>query len=168
MKVLEDTPTVLSLGKLCHEHGYSCEWIGGQKPHLIENGIRILCNTENFVPVVVPGLSTTSSSSSTSTPTTPSGQEIDHSDHDPAIVSSEQDERQERGDPCSSEISEELLTVNQPKPKNQIKMRITSENGKTRVIPINQNGCKNSERILWMTEFLNAETHTRVLLMDYL
>ena len=87
MKVLEDTPTVLSLGKLCHEHGYSCEWINGQKPHLIENGIPILCNTENFVPIVVPGLSTTSSSSSTSTPTTPSGQEIDHLDHDPAIVS---------------------------------------------------------------------------------
>ena len=31
-----------------------------------------------------------------------------------------------------------------------------------------RNGCKNSARILWMTEFLNAETHTRVLLMDFL
>ena len=29
-------------------------------------------------------------------------------------------------------------------------------------------GCKNSEKILWMTEFLNAETHTQVLLMEYL
>ena len=35
MKVLEDTPAVLSLGKLCDEHGYSYEWINGQKPHLI-------------------------------------------------------------------------------------------------------------------------------------
>ena len=26
MKVLEDTPAVLSLGKLCDEHGYSYEW----------------------------------------------------------------------------------------------------------------------------------------------
>ena len=34
MKVLEDTPAVLSLGKLCDEHGYSYEWINGQKPHL--------------------------------------------------------------------------------------------------------------------------------------
>ena len=38
MKVLEDTPAVLSLGKLCDEHGYSYEWINGQKPHLIKNG----------------------------------------------------------------------------------------------------------------------------------
>ena len=36
MKVLEDTPAVLSLGKLCDEHGYSYEWINGQKPHLIK------------------------------------------------------------------------------------------------------------------------------------
>ena len=56
MKVLENTPTVLSLGKLCDENGYSYEWINGQKPHLIKNGIRILCNTDNFVPIVVPGL----------------------------------------------------------------------------------------------------------------
>ena len=70
-KVLEDTPAVLSLGKLCDENGYSYEWINGQKPHLIKNGFY-------------------------------------------------------------------------------------------------RNGCKNSERVLWMTEFLNAETHTQVLLMDYL
>ena len=113
MKVLEDTPAVLSLGKLCDEHGYSYEWINGQKPHLIENGIRIQCNTENFVPVVVLGVSTTSSSSSTSTSTTPSGQEIDHSDHHPAIVSSE------RTNPYSSSTSEELLNkpTKIPKPK---------------------------------------------------
>ena len=57
MKVLENTPAVLSLGKLCDEHGYSYEWITGQKSHLIKNGIRTQCNTENFVPIVVPGLS---------------------------------------------------------------------------------------------------------------
>ena len=54
MKVLENTPAVLSLGKLCDEHGYSYEWIKNQKPHLILNGIGIQCNTENFVPIVVP------------------------------------------------------------------------------------------------------------------
>ena len=62
MKVFENTPAVLSLGKLCDENGYSHEWINGQKPHLIKNGIRIICNTENFVPIVVPGLSASSSS----------------------------------------------------------------------------------------------------------
>ena len=64
MKVLENTPAVLSLGKLCDENGYSYEWINGQKPHLIKNGIRTICNTENFVPIVVPGLSSSSSGSS--------------------------------------------------------------------------------------------------------
>ena len=36
MKLLEDTTAVLSLGKLCVEHGYSYEWIKGQKPNLIK------------------------------------------------------------------------------------------------------------------------------------
>ena len=77
LKVLEGTPAVLSLGKLCDEHEYSYEWINGQKPHLIKNGIRIQCNSENFVLIVVPGLSTSSSSSShPSTSMTPSRQEM--------------------------------------------------------------------------------------------
>ena len=111
MKVLENTPAVLSLGKLCDEHGFSYEWITGQKPHLIKNGIRIQCNTENFVPIVVPCLSTSSSSSSpSSTPMTPSRQEIDHptssssSSTSPSMtsltVSSESVTRQERRDLC--------------------------------------------------------------------
>ena len=74
LKVLENTPAVLSLGKLCDENGYSYEWINGQKPHLIKDGIRIICNTENFVPIVVPGLSS-SSSGSLSTSRTPVKQE---------------------------------------------------------------------------------------------
>ena len=36
MKLLEDTPAILSPGKLCDEHGYSYQWINGQKPHLIK------------------------------------------------------------------------------------------------------------------------------------
>ena len=74
MKVLENTPAVLSFGKLCDENGYSYEWINGQKPHLIKDGIRIICNTENFVPIVVPGL-TGSSSTSSSTLRAPMKQE---------------------------------------------------------------------------------------------
>ena len=31
LKVLENTPAVLSLGKLCDENGNSYEWINGQK-----------------------------------------------------------------------------------------------------------------------------------------
>ena len=59
MKVLENTPAVLSLGKLCDENGCSYEWINGQKPHLIKD----------FVLIVVPGLSSSSSGSSSTSRT---------------------------------------------------------------------------------------------------
>ena len=76
IEVLENTPAVLSLGKLCDRNGYSYEWINGQKPHLILNVIRIQCSMENFVPIVVPRLSSSSSSCShPSTSMTPSRQE---------------------------------------------------------------------------------------------
>ena len=76
MKVLKNTTAVLSLGKLCDEHGYSYEWINGQKNHIsLKNAIRIICNTENFVPTVVPGLSSSSSGSVSSSSRTPSRQE---------------------------------------------------------------------------------------------
>ena len=38
--LLEETPAVLSLGKLCEDHGYACHCISGQKPHLIKNGLQ--------------------------------------------------------------------------------------------------------------------------------
>ena len=66
MKVFENTPAVLSFGKLCDENGFSYEWINGQKPHVIKDGIRIICSAENFVLIVVPGLSSSSSASSSS------------------------------------------------------------------------------------------------------
>ena len=87
MKVLENTPAVLSLGKLFDENGYSYEWINGQKPHLTKNGIRIPCNTENFVPIEVPGLSSSSSGSDPSTSKTPSRQES-HSSSSSSVSSS--------------------------------------------------------------------------------
>ena len=52
LKVLESTPAVLPLGKLCDENGYFYEWINGQKPHLIKNGTRIMCNTDRLVKFV--------------------------------------------------------------------------------------------------------------------
>ena len=60
VQLLEDTPAVLSLGKLCEENGYSHEWASGQNPHLTKQGEKILRKTENFVPFVVPGLSSNS------------------------------------------------------------------------------------------------------------
>ena len=111
IKVLENTPAVLSLGKLCDENGYSYEWINGQKPHLIENGIRIQCNTENFVPIVVPGVSASSSSGSDpSTSRTPSRQEShcstssSSSSSSPTATSSDNETR-DREDRIESDIS---------------------------------------------------------------
>ena len=111
MKVLENTRAVLSLGKLCDENGYSSEWINGQKPYLIKNGIRIQCNTENFVPIVVPGLSASSSSGSDqSTSRTLSRQEShcstsSSSSSSSPMVTSSGNETRDREDRMESDIS---------------------------------------------------------------
>ena len=107
MKVLENTPPVLPLGKLCDENGYSYEWISGQKPHLIKDGIRIICNTENFVPIVVPGLSSSSCGSS-STSKTPLKQESHSSSSSSSSSSSptvSEIQIRERKDGNNSDIS---------------------------------------------------------------
>ena len=67
VQLLEETLAVLSLGKLCEDHGYSYEWFSGQKPRLTKEGKTTICKTDNFVPLVVPGLSTNSGSASFST-----------------------------------------------------------------------------------------------------
>ena len=123
LKVLENTPAVLSLGKLCDENGYSNEWINGQKTTSHKNGIRIQCNTENFVPIVVPGLSS-SSRSYQSTSRTPSRQEshcstsTSSSSSSPTTTASSDREIREREDqngmdsppvPVSSSNVEEMI-----------------------------------------------------------
>ena len=87
--LLEDTPAVLSLGILCEDHGYSYHWTICQKPHLIKNGKKIECNTANYVPIVVPGLSTSSSSSATPTSPTSLPQEAATTTQHPASTRSE-------------------------------------------------------------------------------
>ena len=67
VQLLEETPAVLSLGELCSEHGCSYEWKNGEIPRLTQNGKTITCMMDNFVPLVVPGLSSSSSSSSAPT-----------------------------------------------------------------------------------------------------
>ena len=61
----------------------------------------------------------------------------------------------------------DLMITKPIKSQNQIK-RNPRRNRVTRCIPKSQNGCKNSEKFWWMMKFLNAETHTPVLLMKYL
>ena len=116
VKVLENTPAVLSLGKLCVKNGYSNEWINGQKPHLIKNGIRIQCDTENFVPIVVPGLSTSQSSSSHhAISRTPSRQESDYptsssSSSSSPTISSSDNETREKEDQTENDTSPMLVS----------------------------------------------------------
>ena len=87
--LLEETPAVLSLGKLCEDHGYTYHWTSGQKPHLTKNGKRSDCNISNYVPFVVLGLST--SSSTTSTPTSPTSSSQD------SVISTENLATERRG-----------------------------------------------------------------------
>ena len=83
--LLEDTPAVLSLGKLCEDH------IGPvvKNHNSSKNGRRIECNTANYVPFVVPCLSTCSSSSSTPTSPTSSSQEAVTLTQHPASIGTE-------------------------------------------------------------------------------
>ena len=101
------------------------------KNHIsFKDGIRIQCNTENFVPIVVPGLSASSSSSLlSSTSITPSMQEIDHptssssSSTSPTTTASSDSETREREDlsgidsnpgPVSSPNVEEMIERGRP------------------------------------------------------
>ena len=99
VKLLEDTPAILSLGKLCEDHGYFYEWTGGQKPQLIKNGRRKQCSTENYAPIVVPGLSTGSSSSAVRTSPTSVPQEAVIPTLHPASTRSEMTSSTVRWDP---------------------------------------------------------------------
>ena len=179
MKVLENTPAVLSLGKLCDEHGYSDEWINGQKPHLIKDGIRIICNTENFVPIVVPGLSSSSSGSS-STSRTSMKQESHSSSSSSSSPSSPTVGAipvREREDATNSDISpvpvSELVDDRSGKPE-EIQANKNPKTNKKETTIERGNPCGDSEIPEWLQEFrenlvddeiLNMEILTPVLLM---
>ena len=144
MKVLENTPAVLSLGMLCDENGYSYEWINGQKPHLIKNGIRIMCNTENFVPIVVPGL-LSSSSGSSSTSKTPLKQESHSSSSSSSSSSSptaSEIQIREREDGNSSDIS-----------PVQVSNSVDDRSGQPDETTIDRGNSLNSEIPEWLQEF---------------
>ena len=159
-KVLDNTPAVLSLGKLCDENGYSYEWINGQKPHLIKEGIRIICKTKNFVPIVVPGLSSSSSASS-STSRTPVKQESrssSSSSSSPPSPTIDEISVREREDESNHDIS--------PEPVSALVDDRTGEPVVT--ILRSGNGCTNSGKNWWMMKFHYSESVTPVLLMKLL
>ena len=143
-KVLENTPAVLSLGKLCDENGYSYEWITGQKPHLSKDGIRIICNTENFVPIVVPGLSSSSSGSSSAL-RTPLRQESHSSSSSSSSSSSpsvSEIQIRQRKDGKSSDIS-----------PVQVSDAVDDRSGQPDETTIERGNSLNSEIPEWLQEF---------------
>ena len=126
------------------KNGYSYEWTNGQKPHLIKNGIRIMCNTENFVPIVVPGLSTSSCGSS-STSKTPLKQESHSSSSSSSSSSS----------PTVSEIQ-----IREPEDGNssdispvQVSDSVDDRSGQPEETTIERGNSLNSEIPEWLQEF---------------
>ena len=67
VQLLEDTLAVPQLGKLCEEHRSSYEWASGQQPRLTKKGEILRCKTDNFVPPVVPEVSSSTGTCSSST-----------------------------------------------------------------------------------------------------
>ena len=122
--LLEDAPTVLSLGKLCEDHGYTYHWISGQKPHLIRNGKRIHGKKPNHVPFVVPGLSA-SSSSTTPSPTSPSSSsqdsvfDVNRYTENPVQERSGSMSEELRGDPLHESTETENKNKNEEREKVQ-------------------------------------------------
>ena len=67
VQLLVETPAVLLLDFLCSKHGCSFEWKTAKLHNWPNNGKLITCTKDNFVLLVVPGLSSYSSSSLSST-----------------------------------------------------------------------------------------------------
>ena len=93
VQIFDDTPAVLSLGKLCDKNRYSFEWTSGQKPHLIQkagkhNAIRT---------IVVPGLPSVPPSSTTSTSSTLVPQDLTMEDSTPSPAPKRSQSTRSRG-----------------------------------------------------------------------
>ena len=171
MKVLENTPAVLSLGKLCDENEYSYEWINGQKPHFIKDGIRIICNTGNFVPIVVPGLS-----SSSSTPSSSSRTHIKQESHSFSSSSSSPSSPtvgkmsvREREDASNIDISpvpvSELVDDKTGEPE-EIQANKTQTPNKKETTIERENLCDDPEIPAWLQEFKENLVDDEILLQE--
>ena len=108
VQLLEDTPAVLSLGKLCEEHGFTSEWASGQTPHLTKQGKEILCKTENVLLMVVPGLS--SNCGTSASPTSPSQDSSSTPSSTPSSPASERSDELAPGN-CSCDPSRDQSSI---------------------------------------------------------
>ena len=132
--------------------------INGQKPHLIKNGIRIIFNTENFVPIVVLGLSSSSTGSS-STQRTPMKQESHSSSSSSSSSSSPtvgEIQVREREDRIDNDISpvpvSELVDDSSGRPDETQANKNLKQNKKETTIE-RGNLCDDPEIPEWLQEF---------------
>ena len=98
-----------------------------KKPHLIKNGARIICNTENYVPIVVLGSSTTSFSSTSSNSARPASQpqESTRSTPIPASVECESADEQVRAN-LSPDSTKKKPTPNENEDHEQVRVTPSS------------------------------------------
>ena len=150
------------------------------KNHIsFKDGIRIVCNTENFVPIVVPGLTSSSSTSSSSlrTPMKQESHSSSSSSSSPSSPTVGEMSVRDREDAPNSDISpvpvSQLVDDRTGKPVETQANEIPKPNKKETTIERETcvtilrfwNGCKNSGKIWWMTKFHYREALTPVLLM---
>ena len=128
------------------------------KPHLIEDGIRKICNTENFVPIAVPGL-TSSSSTSSSSLRTPMKQESHSFSSSPSSPSSPavgEISVREREDALDSDISpvpmSKFVDDRSGKPE-EIQANESPKTNKKETTTERRNLCDDPEIPEWLQEF---------------
>ena len=144
--LLEDTSAVLSLGKLREDDGF---FIVVKKSHLTKNCKKISCKIANYVPFVVPSLSTTSYTPSSPDSSTSSSQDSVIGTENPATQRSEMMSEESPG----------------KKSKTQINMK-TTKNYEVKYCKMCRNGCRISKRIWWIRIFDHINT-LPVLLMNF-
>ena len=152
VKLLEDAPAVLSLGKLCEDHGYSYHWTPGQNPQLSKKWQTNTMQHEkqrtgrcpwfiDWLFQVHPRL---------------------HLQHHCCSILNSQRHHEVR-----VRVAQHGKTrrQNQQKLETRIKMRTTRQHGETCFVTC-QDHEKNVRKILSATEFQCAGTHARGLLVN--
>ena len=152
--LLEETPAVLLLEKLCEDHGYPYHLDQRSKTTLTKNGKRIDCNISNCLSFVVLGLSTSSSTSSSPASSTSSPQD--------SVITTEIPST-ERSDFVSEE-SRGKTSRGSAETENQKKMKIT-KHYEVNFCKMCPNGQRISKRIWWIRMFNRINT-LPVLLMN--
>ena len=149
-EVLENTPAVLSLGKQCDENGILTNGSMVKNHISSRTEFGLFATQRHFVPIVVPGLTSSSSTSSSSlrTPVKQENYSSSSSSSSPSSPTVGDLSVREREDASNRDISSVIREKPKPtKSQKQIKKK-PRLNGVTCVTILRfRNGCKNSKRL---------------------